>query len=574
MPVINWNRLESRPRSPEIERGLAAKIRDPLWMLARQWQFGEFQGEDAGSPAYLEIQTRSAPIDRARLVGDSGPFTQLPKGAPLEVFAEAEAPTPDLSVRVELGQTWELLLDEASMNSLVDAFRTAYPLPASSTLDAHDAEALRFLSLCQGRAIDGVALYRAASKAAPDLPPEVAVAVPVPDRPKIRTAMEGFLSWVNDVLGEPGTNDAAAWTPERLAYEVEVAASTEPGFAAVFSAEPTRDGDFDWYSFDLREDQVDSDKDNFSDETLRILPMHVRFRGMPNARFWDFERGPTDFGAIEPQKRDLAKLVIMDFMLIHGNDWFVVPLEQNVGSISQISSLVVHDVFDAQTAIARADALPVGSPLERWSMFSTAIEGNDQDVAPFFILPPSPASAVQTGPTLEEVAFFRDEMAELAWGVERTVENGVGDGWIGHERDAASRPDKEDTPPPDVAGETEFGLQYVLETQVPIHWIPLVPISIDAVNGQIALERAAMVRDVGGELERVEPAGRILRPAVSPYHIAEEEVPRTGLVLSRVACRSRWIDGSTHLWIARRRGAGQGPGSSGLRYDDAAAIAE
>jgi hypothetical protein len=48
-----WNRLEPRPRSPEVADTLAAKIRDPLWMLTRQWQFGEFQGEDAGSPAWV-----------------------------------------------------------------------------------------------------------------------------------------------------------------------------------------------------------------------------------------------------------------------------------------------------------------------------------------------------------------------------------------------------------------------------------------------------------------------------------------------------------------------------------------
>jgi len=34
-----------------------------------------------------------------------------------------------------------------------------------------------------------------------------------------------------------------------------------------------------------------------------------------------------------------------------------------------------------------------------------------------------------------------------------------------------------------------------------------------------------------------------------------------------VANRSRWLDGSTHLWIARRKTSGQGEGSSGLKFD-------
>ena len=36
-------------RSAGVEDGLAARLSDPLWMLARQWQFGEFRGDDAGS---------------------------------------------------------------------------------------------------------------------------------------------------------------------------------------------------------------------------------------------------------------------------------------------------------------------------------------------------------------------------------------------------------------------------------------------------------------------------------------------------------------------------------------------
>jgi len=48
--VIGWNRLEGRPRTANFDRALRAEVRDPLWFLTRQWQFGEFKGEDAGSP--------------------------------------------------------------------------------------------------------------------------------------------------------------------------------------------------------------------------------------------------------------------------------------------------------------------------------------------------------------------------------------------------------------------------------------------------------------------------------------------------------------------------------------------
>lgn len=47
----------------------------------------------------------------------------------------------------------------------------------------------------------------------------------------------------------------------------------------------------------------------------------------------------------------------------------------------------------------------------------------------------------------------------------------------------------------------------------------------------------------------------------------EEEIPRPGLRLLRRVVRSRWIDGSTHVWFLRTRQVGVGEGPSGLRFD-------
>jgi hypothetical protein len=49
--------------------------------------------------------------------------------------------------------------------------------------------------------------------------------------------------------------------------------------------------------------------------------------------------------------------------------------------------------------------------------------------------------------------------------------------------------------------------------------------------------------------------------------VRREEVSRAGVSVSRVVRRARWIDGSTHPWIARRKQAGRGEGSSDLRFD-------
>src|SRR5262249_15704622 len=40
--ITAWNRLEGRPRRDDFSRALKAEVRDAAWMLARQWQIGEF----------------------------------------------------------------------------------------------------------------------------------------------------------------------------------------------------------------------------------------------------------------------------------------------------------------------------------------------------------------------------------------------------------------------------------------------------------------------------------------------------------------------------------------------------
>ena len=61
-PMRIWSRLEPRARQVEFDGVLPARIHDPLWLLARQWQMGEFKGEDTGS-AVLATLARRSPRD-------------------------------------------------------------------------------------------------------------------------------------------------------------------------------------------------------------------------------------------------------------------------------------------------------------------------------------------------------------------------------------------------------------------------------------------------------------------------------------------------------------------------------
>jgi hypothetical protein len=567
MPSITyWNRLEPRPRARDLAPSLAARIRDPLWFLARQFQFGEFKGEDAASPAYVRLATRESPFTGWRVNG--GPVQPIDGSAPLEELVETEAHTDHLGLAVEFGQLAESTFTEHNLSALITQLRRGYPIGAA-TEEAlarnPDPQEARFLRVVGGRAIDGVKLLSEAIIASPDVPPRLTVPpaeIPVADRDEAAEALADFIDEARALYGTIGKDDAPAWNPERLEYRVQSIATMADGQNAVLRADPGPDGDFDWFAFDLESIEAPPGNELPSPavpQSRSVLPVHVRFTGMPNHRWWDFEPGTTDFGAVEPDRRDLARMLVVDFMLIAGNDWFEAPVPQTVGTLCQIDALVVHDVFGGTTLVPRADTL---DDAQRWSMFSTT---SPEGTAPFFLLPPSAGPSVQPGQLIEEVRFMRDEMANMVWAIEHMLEGGIGQALAGQERAQAAAAIA--TSP--AATPSTAALRYLLETLVPENWIPFLPVAIDPALGDIALERAAVIRaNPGGGLFAVPPRSRILQPpGLLPYRVREEEVTRAGTRVSRVPMRSRWFDGSTHLWIARRKAAGAGEGWSGLRYD-------
>ena len=122
LSITYWNRLEPRPRTAIIEEALAARVRDPLWFLTRQWQLGEFRGEDAGSIAYVSVSPQILPID----------------GAPLEPAALGEPHRADLATRAELGLAFLDLLAASPLAPEAIASARAfylgrYPLPAEAS---------------------------------------------------------------------------------------------------------------------------------------------------------------------------------------------------------------------------------------------------------------------------------------------------------------------------------------------------------------------------------------------------------------------------------------------------------
>ena len=84
--ITRWNRLEGRPRTHHFDRALRAEVRDALWMLTKQWQLGEFRGDDAGSPMLARLCASTTTFDRYQ--PDDGPVEPMTLDMPLETKVE------------------------------------------------------------------------------------------------------------------------------------------------------------------------------------------------------------------------------------------------------------------------------------------------------------------------------------------------------------------------------------------------------------------------------------------------------------------------------------------------------
>jgi hypothetical protein len=281
----------------------------------------------------------------------------------------------------------------------------------------------------------------------------------------------------------------------------------------------------------------------------------------------------VNFGRVEANPQDLARLLLVEFALVYGNDWFIVPVEQAVGSFSRVASLIVTNTFGERVAIPHASR--VDGAQSPWRMFALSHDpaavsavGPETEEVKFqdvFFLPPVLAASLQ-GTTMEEVLLLRDEMANMAWGVERIVESPISQPLDRFESYQERRRRSEGAVSPGSNGATAAGVElvYRLGTNVPDYWIPLLPVQAGSV---IRLRRGALPRtDPGMPLEILEPQGLILDPG-RELLLHDEEVPREGARVTRGFQYARWIDGSCHLWVGRRKQPGRGEGSSGLRFD-------
>lgn len=481
-----WRRLEPRCRAENSNNGawgegLKARIHDPLWMLARQWQLGEFQGEDTGSAVVAELSTWSIFLDRYLLGPRNDPNRAgtsrsiADSSAPLEVLVEREKVVMNDLLRVRLGRFFERELDD---DVLVELFRKAFPLKRldpSEIDEGSDPErrggeyaswrsasdqAIRFRVAIAGRVVDGGRLVEKLADGQTAAEAYEEAIAGLSDRPAqdaeirdngelsddahetMEQAGDRLYQWYRSLYSIPEEDQNLAWVDERLEYQFSVSARGDDGTEVVLDATEYYEGELDWYAFTIdmspgatlgsRDADVPSKKSRFA-----VIPTPVEFQGMPDDRWWQFENRLVDLGNVDTAKTELGKLILTEFALVHSNDWFIIPVELTPGSLTEVTSLKVVDSFGLEHTIAPAD-----DPENRWTLFALSESPRRASTPPFhsnlLFLPPS-LSHLQESAPIEETLFLKDEMANMVWAVEKTLPDLLGRPKPGYELYLAGR---------------------------------------------------------------------------------------------------------------------------------------
>jgi len=595
--VTMWNRLEGRPRTPSFDRALRAEVRDALWMITRQWQMGETRGSDAGSPVFAKIQIDTTRLTKyqpdaqaAQLFENDVPLEAKVERRPLPFILGGRAISFDL--RLLMGRYWLNLISGVGPYAQAFINAPAYAITAPDPTNPADAdrcsspEVWQLFSALAGRAMDGGALYLYL-KADPAHHAYDGIAVTAGDQAAIDDRAARFVAWFDRQFYQPPPSGDDAWIPANLEYQFAASAPITGG-EKVYVADEYYQGRLDWYTLDVDGSQKSlsavpgSDITNLPPMIVQsMIPKPVTFSGMPNTRWWSFEDKKTNFGDIDASTTDLAKLLFLEFALVYANDWFVIPYTLPSGAIAAIRGFAVTNVFGERLWIQAADAGPDAS-WQRWSMFT--INVRNQPGAPadtsLLLLPTVPK--IHESPPMEDILLVRDEVADMVWGIEKTIALPSGDTKPGLEAARQTRAFFENlvasavgggAPPPVPAAAP---IRYEVMTSVPENWIPFIPVHVPGSNREIQLQRAAMPRTIDGDPNppvKVQPRTVLLREGLDrnppqTYFVHQEEVPRAGARLLQTFQRTRWTDGTVFTWLRVRKQTGRGEASSGLGFDE------
>lgn len=551
--ISNRNRLEGLPRQAEFEKSLRAETADPMWMLTRQWQLGEFQGEDAGTACQTKIlseQQRPGVLT----FGENPSKNYDPLFSPLEPEVESEEIEANLFLRVQMGRQFLRILIENGKSEYKQLFLDRYPISVS--INEEDREGVLFAQTVVGKFPDGYSIFQDIANGTYADWITGDSGFEETDRVPLTTGISSqFDSWFRKLYHQPEAGQKNAWIPDRMEYQFGLEMPhLEGNKRVILEADQYASGKLDWNSFDenVKTSKTDIQQaDNLTVEVQTFIPAPLHYSGIPNPRFWQMEDGQIDFAKIQSGTTGLLSMLVMEYGITYSNDWFVLPYQMKINTYCEVKSLMVKDVFGQHILIEPTFT----DPEVNWHEFAVFRHTERQNLTSprnRFYLAPSILKLQQSEP-LEKVNFMRDEMANMVWAIENTVPSIAGGG----REVKLSRPRFDPIQEPD---NPESKIRYLTGTTVPENWIPFIPVHKQGSVQEIRLQRAKIPNAPA-------PISLLLRERQPVHFIEEEEVPRSGVIVKRNFKRTRWIDGKTILWVGRTKMTGRGEGWSGLMFD-------
>lgn len=304
-------RLEADPHQSDLARGWAAELADPAWLLGRQWQLGEHQGEDASSPVRVDVTARGTPVEPM----DGQPHLD-PRAVPAESVVESEPGdwwTPGRRIRIG-----RAVAEQAHSHGV------ALPLDGSVGLT------------------DLPAPYDAMDGTGPD--------------GRILWAARADLGLDRDWFGSPtppGDEPLDLWNPALLSYDAVLNAGS-----ARLNVERHEGGDLDWFSADA----TGGLGAGGTVTTSESIPSRLRYPSAPLPRWWQIEDAQVSIGGQAPDRANLATVLLIDLIVNHSDDWFTFSVPARSGEVITLDQVTVTDSF--------GQAWPL-SPPDDWSLFRT-----------------------------------------------------------------------------------------------------------------------------------------------------------------------------------------------------------
>jgi hypothetical protein len=496
-------RLEPTRPAGDNERGFAAELADPAWMLGRQWQLGEHQGEDASSPLQVHLTVQRIPIE---------PLASRPAADPRHVPAEAIVETA--------ADDWWTIGRRARLG--LAAAEAGLPAALGGGPEFLFAGLTGPYEILNGVAFDGLKLYARAPDA------DVFAEVPAPAEDL----------WHTDTLAY-----TAAFPSGGATLTVGGVGGGATGRWAGHDG-----GEMDWWSVDA--DQPVEAPDPQAAETLERWPDRFRWPGAPADRWWEIEDHNVDLGGLPPDRAHLASTLLLDFLFGHADDWFLVPVGAAVGHVLDLVDVRVTDSFDEEWP---KPGQPWAST-EDWTMFRVTGLGLRQ--LPIWAVAASPL----VGQAIEEVSVGVDEDANLVWAVEERL----GGRATARTRPDPPPPRVVDdgapaAPPPPY--------RYRPTTAVPDHWHPYTRETTNGAVAFVQGRLVEVAADGTPTRRDPPVARLLQSQVPGLHRFAPWRLPPTCVHLEARPVLARTTSGAPVFWMQRRRLPLLSVPSSGLRFD-------